>query len=122
MSPEFEKLHRLLTDTKCSLLLEKSRKIIKVSLSKDDYHNLDSNAIERIVKNEMVRKLADGVVSDVYNKIKKQDLITYELDVVVIPTSDLKMVVEYLVQNMGLENLLRIRSYGKEENPFNLWK
>jgi len=125
MSPEFEKLHRLLTDTKCSLLLEKSRKRIKHSLSNEEFHSLDPNTIEKIVKNEIVRKLSDGVVNDVYNKIEKVDSVTsksYVLDVVVIPTSDLKMVVEYLVQNMELENLLRIRSYGKEEKPFNLWK
>jgi len=125
MSPEFEKLHRLLTDTKCSLLLEKSRKRIKHSLSNEEFHSLDPNTIEKIVKNEIVRKLSDGVVNDVYNKIEKVDSVTsksYVLDVVVIPTSDLKMAVEYLVQNMELENLLRIRSYGKEEKPFNLWK
>jgi hypothetical protein len=123
MSPEFEKLHRLLGDAKCSLLLDKSRKRIKHTISNEEYHNLDSNTIEKIVKSEMVRKLSDGVVSDVYNKIEKQDLInskSYELDVVVIPTSDLKSVVDYLVQNMALEDLLRIRSYGKEDKPFNL--
>jgi hypothetical protein len=123
MSPEFEKLHRLLSDAKCSLLLDKSRKRIKHSLSNDEFHSLDPSVVEKIVKTEIVRKLADGVVTEVYNKIEKQDLITsksYELDVVVIPTTDLKMVVDYLVQNMALEDLLRIRSYGKEEKPFNL--
>ena len=123
MNPEFEKLHRLLSDAKCSLLLDKSRKRIKHSLSNEEFHSLDSNTIEKIVKSEMVRKLSDGVVNDVYNKIEKQDLITsksYELDVVVIPTSDLKLVVNYLVQNMALEDLLRIREYGKEDKPFNL--
>lgn len=123
MSPEFEKLHRLMTDAKCSLLLDKSRKRIKHSFSNEEFHSLDPNTIEKIVKSEIVRKLSDGVVNDVYNKIEKQDLITsksYELDVVVIPTSDLKMVVDYLVQNMALEDLLRIREYGKEDKPFNL--
>lgn len=116
MKPEFEKLHRLMTDAKCSLLLNNARKRIKHTISNDDYHNLDSNTIERIVKNEMVKKLSDEFVSEVYNKIEKQDTLigkSYELDVVVIPSSDLKMVVDYLVQNMALEDLLRIREYGK---------
>lgn len=116
MTPEIEKLHRLMTDAKCSLLLNNARKRIKHTISNDDYHNLDSNAIERIVKNEMVKKLSDEFVSEVYNKIEKQDTLigkSYELDVVVIPSSDLKMVVDYLVQNMVLEDLLRIREYGK---------
>lgn len=116
MKPEFEKLHRLMTDAKCSLLLNNARKRIKHTISNDDYHNLDSNTIERIVKNEMVKKLSDEFVSEVYNKIEKQDTLigkSYELDVVVIPSSDLKMVVDYLVQNMVLEDLLRIREYGK---------
>lgn len=116
MTPEIEKLHRLLNDAKCSLLLNNARKRIKHTISNEEYHNLDSNTIEKIVKNEMVIKLSDKVVSDVYNKIEKQDLITsksYELDVVVIPSSDLKSVVDYLVQNIALEDLLRIREYGK---------
>ena len=125
MKTEFEKLHRLMSDAKCSLLLNNARKRVKHKISNEEYHSLDSNTIEKIVKSEIVRKLSDGVVNDVYNKIEKVDSVTsksYVLDVVVIPTSDLKMAVEYLVQNMELENLLRIRSYGKEEKPFNLWK
>lgn len=122
MNPEFEKLHRLLGDAKCSLLLDKSRKRIKHTISKDtvDMYKLD---VDNIVKNEIVQKLSREVVNDVYNKIKKEDESignSYELDVVVIPTSDLKMVVNYLVQNMALEDLLKIRSYGKEDKPFNL--
>jgi hypothetical protein len=116
MRPEFEKLHRLMTDAKCSLLLNNARKRIKHTISNDDYHNLDSNTIERFVKNEMVKKLSDEFVSNVYNKIEKEDTLigkSYELDVVVIPSSDLKMIVDYLVQNMALEDLLRIREYGK---------
>ena len=121
MKPEFEKLHRLMSDAKCSLLLNNARKRVKHTISNEESHNLDSNTIEKIVKSEIVRKLSDGVVNDVYNKIEKQDLITsksYELDVVVIPTSDLKMVVDYLVQNMALEDLLRIREYGKSDDNF----
>ena len=116
MSPEFEKLHRLLGDAKCSLLLNNARKRIKHTISNDEYHDLKSDEIEYIVKHQMIQKLSSSVVSEVYNKIEKRDLITsksYELDVVVIPSSDLKMVVDYLVQNMALEDLLRIREYGK---------
>jgi hypothetical protein len=122
MSPEFEKLHRLLGDAKCSLLLDKSRKRIKHTVSKDtiDMYKLD---VDNFVKNEMVQKLSREVVNNVYSQIKKEDEPfgnSYELDVVVIPTSDLKSVVDYLVQNMSLEDLLKIRSYGKEDKPFNL--
>lgn len=123
MSPEFEKLHRLLGDAKCSLLLNNARKRIKHTISNDEYHDLKSNEIEFIVKNQMIQKLSSSVVDGIYNKIEKQDLITsksYELDVVVIPTSDLKSVVDYLVQNMSIEDIFKIREYGKEDKPFNL--
>ena len=122
MSPEFEKLHRLLGDAKCSLLLDKSRKRIKHTISKDTI-NMYKSDVDNIVKNEIVQKLSREVVDDVYKQIKKEDEpigTSYELDVIVIPTSDLKIVVDYLVQNMALEDLLRIRSYGKEDKPFNL--
>ena len=123
MTPEFEKLHRLLTDAKCSLILNKSRKRIKHTVSNDEYHGLNSNEIEYIVKNEIIQKLSSSIVSEVYNKIKKEDLIvskSYELDVVVIPTEDLKSVVDYLIQNMPLEDILKIREYGKEDKSFNI--
>ena len=71
----------------------------------------------------MIQRLTTEVVENVYNKIDIQKTHLgdeYKLDIVVLPTSDLKMVVDYLVQNMSLEDLLKIRSYGKEDKPFNL--
>ena len=123
MTPEFEKLHRLLTDAKCSLILNNSRKRIKHTISNDEYHSIKFDKIDDVIKNQMIKKLSSSVVSEVYNKIKKEDLIvskSYELDVVVIPTEDLKSVVDYLIQNMPLEDILKIREYGKEDKSFNL--
>ena len=122
MSPEFEKLHRLLSDAKCSLLLDKSRKRVKHIVSEEQKRLSDVN-IERLVKHQMIQRLTTDMIESVYNKIDIQKTNlgdAYELDIVVIPTSDLKMVVDYLVQNMALEDLLKIRSYGKEDKPFNL--
>jgi len=116
MTPEFEKLHRLMTDAKCSLILNNARKRIKHTISNDEYHSMKLDNVDVIIKNQMIKNLSSSVVNEVYNKIKKEDLIvnkSYELDVVVIPTEDLKSVVDYLVQNMALEDLLRIREYGK---------
>mgnify|MGYP000028296161 CR=1 FL=1 len=123
MTPEFEKLHRLMTDAKCSLILNNARKRIKHTISNDEYHSIKFDKIDDIIKNQMIKKLSSSVVSEVYNKIKKEDLIvskSYELDVVVIPTEDLKSVINYLVQNMPLEDILKIREYGKEDKPFKL--
>ena len=122
MSPEFEKLHRLMTDAKCSLLLNKARKRVKHVVSEEHKRLSDVN-VERLIKHQMIQQLTTGVVENVYNKIditKTHLGDEYELDIVVIPTTDLKMVVDYLVQNMALEDLLRIRSYGKEDKPFDL--
>jgi hypothetical protein len=122
MSPEFEKLHRLMTDAKCSLLLNNARKRVKHIVSED--HKLLSGVnVERLVKHQMIQKLTTGVVENIYNKIEMTNTHLgdeYELDIVVIPTSDLKSVVNYLVQNMALEDLLRIREYGKDDNLFKL--
>lgn len=123
MTPEFEKLHRLMTDAKCSLILNNARKRIKHTISNDEYHSIKSDKIDDVIKNQMIKNLSSSVVSEVYNKIKKEDLIvskSYELDVVVIPTEDLKSIINYLIQNMPLEDILRIREYGKEDKPFNL--
>ena len=123
MTPEFEKLHRLMTDAKCSLMLNNARKRIKHTISNDEYHSMKLDNIDVIIKNQMIKNLSSSVVNEVYNKIKKEDLIvskSYELDVVVIPTEDLKSVVDYLIQNMPLEDILRIREYGKEDKPFKL--
>lgn len=123
MTPEFEKLHRLMTDVKCSLMLNNARKRIKHTISNDEYHSMKLDNIDVIIKNQMIKNLSSSVVNEVYNKIKKEDLIvskSYELDVVVIPTEDLKSVVDYLIQNMPLEDILRIREYGKEDEPFKL--
>jgi asparagine synthetase A len=123
MTPEFEKLHRLMTDAKCSLMLNNARKRIKHTISNDEYHSMKLDNIDVIIKNQMIKNLSSSVVNEVYNKIKKEDLIvskSYELDVVVIPTEDLKSVVDYLIQNMPLEDILRIREYGKEDEPFKL--
>jgi asparagine synthetase A len=123
MTPEFEKLHRLMTDAKCSLMLNNARKRIKHTISNDEYHSMKLDNIDVIIKNQMIKNLSSSVVNEVYNKIKKEDLIvskSYELDVVVIPTEDLKSVVDYLIQNMPLEDILKIREYGKEDEPFKL--
>ena len=123
MSPEFEKLHRLMTDAKCSLLLDKSRKRVTHIVSNEESHYLEPEVLEKIVKNQIIQKLSSEFINSTYNQITKEEYFIgkkYSLDVVVIPTSDLKMVVEYLVQNMALEDLLKIRSYGKEDKPFNL--
>ncbi len=122
MSPEFEKLHRLMTDAKCSLLLNNARKRVKHIVS-EDHKRLSGVNVERLVKHQMIQKLTTGVVENIYNKIEMTNTHLgdeYELDIVVIPTSDLKSVVNYLVQNMALEDLLRIREYGKDDNLFNL--
>jgi hypothetical protein len=71
----------------------------------------------------MIQRLSSDLVENAYNKIEiKQTHLgdEYELDLVVILTSDLKMVVNYLIQNMPLEDILRIREYGKEDKPFKL--
>jgi hypothetical protein len=112
-----------MTDAKCSLILNNARKRIKHTISNDEYHSIKFDKIDDIIKNQMIKKLSSSVVSEVYNKIKKEDLIvskSYELDVVVIPTEDLKSVVDYLIQNMPLEDILKIREYGKEDEPFKL--
>jgi hypothetical protein len=122
MNPEFEKLHRLMTDAKCSLLLDKARKRVKHIVS-EDHKQLSSVNVERLVKHQMIQRLSSDLVENAYNKIEiKQTHLgdEYELDLVVIPTSDLKMVVNYLIQNMPLDDLLRVREYGKEDKPFNL--
>ena len=122
MSPEFENLHRLLGDAKCSLILNNARKRVKHIVS-DEQKRLSDVNIERLVKHQMIQRLTTEVVENVYNKIDIQKTHLgdeYELDIVVIPTSDLKLVVDYLVQNMSLEDLIKIRSYGKEDKPFNL--
>lgn len=123
MELEFKRLHRLMTDAKCSLLLDTARKRIKHVISNDEYHILEPSKIDHIIKNQMIQKLSSSVVDEVYNKIEKEDLLinkSYELDVVVIPTSDLKLVVNYLVQNMSLEDILKIRGYGKDDKNFSL--
>ncbi len=122
MSPEFEKLHRLLGDAKCSLLLNNARKRVKHIVSEDHKRLSDVN-VERLVKHQMIQRLTTDMVESVYNKIDIQKTHLgdeYELDIVVIPTSDLKSVVDYLVQNMSLEDIFKIREYGKEDKPFNL--
>jgi hypothetical protein len=122
MNTEFEKLHRLMTDAKCSLLLNKARKRVKHIVS-EEHKRLSSVNVERLVKHQMIQRLSTDLVENVYNKIEiKQTHLgdEYELDLIVIPTEDLKLVVNYLVQNMPLEDLLRVREYGKEDKPFNL--
>jgi len=122
MNTEFEKLHRLMTDAKCSLLLNKARKRVKHIVS-EEHKRLSGVNVERLVKHQMIQRLSTDLVENVYNKIEiKQTHLgdEYELDLIVIPTEDLKLVVNYLVQNMPLEDLLRVREYGKEDKPFNL--
>jgi hypothetical protein len=122
MDSEFKRLHRLMTDAKCSLLLNKSRKRVKHIVSEDHKRLSDVN-VERLVKHQMIQRLSTDLVENVYNKIEiRQTQLgdEYELDLVVIPTEDLKSVVNYLVQNMPLEDILRIREYGKDDKPFNL--
>lgn len=121
MTPEFKKLHRLMKDAKCSLLLNNARKRVKHIVSEEHKRLSDVN-VERLVKHQMIQRLTTDMVESVYNKIDIQKTHLgdeYELDIVVIPTSDLKSVVDYLVQNMSLEDLMRIREYGKENKPFN---
>jgi hypothetical protein len=122
MNPEFKKLHRLLGDAKCSLLLNNARKRVKHIVSEEHKRLSDVN-VERLVKHQMIQRLTTDMVESVYNKIDIQKTHLgdeYELDIVVIPTSDLKSVVDYLVQNMSLEDIFKIREYGKEDKPFNL--
>jgi hypothetical protein len=122
MNPEFKRLHRLMTDAKCSLLLNKSRKRVKHIVSEEHKRLSDVN-VERLVKHQMIQRLSTDLVEDAYNKIEitKTHLgDEYELDLIVIPTEDLKSVVNYLVQNMPLDDILRIREYGKDDKPFNL--
>lgn len=122
MNPEFEKLHRLMTDAKCSLLLNNARKRVKHIVS-EEHKRLSGVNVERLVKHQMIQRLTSDLVENVYNKIQitKTHLgDEYELDLVVIPTGELKSVVNYLVQNMPLEDILRIREHGKEDKPFNL--
>lgn len=121
MTPEFKKLHRLMKDAKCSLLLNNARKRVKHIVSEEHKRLSDVN-VERLVKHQMIQRLTTDMVESVYNKIDIQKTHLgdeYELDIVVIPTSDLKSVVDYLVQNMPLEDLMRIREYGNEDKPFN---
>lgn len=123
MTPEFEKLHRLLTDAKCSLILNNSRKRIKHTMSIDEYHSIESYNIDDVIKKQITQKLSSSVVDEVYKNVKKEDSIigkSYELDIVVIPTEDLKSVLNYLIQNMPLEDIIRIREYGKDDTSFNL--
>ena len=120
MKPEFENLHRLMTDAKCSLLLNNARKRVKHIVSEDHKMLSDVN-VDRLVKHQMIQRLTKDMIDLVYNKIDIQKTHLgdeYELDVVVIPTSDLKLVVNYLVQNMSLEDLMRIREYGKSDDNF----
>jgi hypothetical protein len=122
MTPEIEKLHRLLNDAKCSLLLNNARKRVVHTISNEEAYYLEPEVLEQIVKNQMIQKLASEFVNSTYNKITKEDSVIgykYSLDVIVIPREDLKMVVNYLIQNMELEDLLRIREYGKENNSGN---
>lgn len=120
MKPEFEKLHRLMSDAKCSLLLNNARKRVKHIVSEDHKMLSDVN-VDRLVKHQMIQRLTKDMIDLVYNKIDIQKTHLgdeYELDVVVIPTTDLKSVVNYLVQNMSLEDLMRIREYGKSDGNF----
>jgi hypothetical protein len=123
MTPEFEKLHRLLTDAKCSLTLNNARKRIKHTMSIDEYHSIESYNIDDVIKKQITQKLSSSVVDEVYKNVKKEDSIigkSYELDIVVIPTDELKSVLNYLIQNMPLEDIIRIREYGKDDTSFNL--
>ena len=118
MTPEFKKLHRLMTDAKCSLLLNNARKRVKHIVSEDHKMLYDVN-VDRLVKQQMIQRLTNDMIESIYNKIDIQKTHLgdeYELDIVVIPSSDLKLVVDYLVQNMALEDLLRIRNYGKDDS------
>jgi hypothetical protein len=111
-----------MTDAKCSLLLNKSRKRVKHIVSEEHKRLSDVN-VERLVKHQMIQRLSTDLVEDAYNKIEIRQTHLgdeYELDLIVIPTEDLKSVVDYLVQNMPLEDILRIREYGKTDKPFNL--
>jgi hypothetical protein len=122
MNPEFKRLHRLMTDAKCSLLLNKSRKRVKHIVSEEHKRLSDVN-VERLVKHQMIQRLSTDLVENAYNKIEIRQTHLgdeYELDLIVIPTEDLKSVVNYLVQNMPLDDILRIREYGKDDKPFNL--
>jgi hypothetical protein len=123
MTPEFKKLHRLLTDAKCSLTLNNARKRIKHTMSIDEYHSIESYNIDDVIKKQITQKLSSSVVDEVYKNVKKEDSIigkSYELDIVVIPTDELKSVLNYLIQNMPLEDIIRIREYGKDDTSFNL--
>ena len=116
MNPEIEKLHRLMTDAKCSILLDKARKRVEHTISNEEANYLEPEVLEQFVKNQMIQKLASEFVNSTYNQITKEDSVIgkkYSLDVIVIPREDLKMVINYLIQNMELENLLKIREYGK---------
>ena len=123
MTPEFKKLHRLLSDAKCSLTLNNARKRIKHTMSIDEYHSIESYNIDDVIKKQITQKLSSSVVDEVYKNVKKEDSIigkSYELDIVVIPTDELKSVLNYLIQNMPLEDIIRIREYGKDDTSFNL--
>lgn len=123
MTPEFKKLHRLMSDAKCSLILNNARKRIKHTISNDEYHSIESYNVDDIIKKQISQKLSSSVVDEVYKNVKKEDSIigkSYELDIVVIPTDELKSVLNYLIQNMPLEDIIRIREYGKDDTSFNL--
>jgi hypothetical protein len=123
MTPEFKKLYRLMSDAKCSLTLNNARKRIKHTISIDEYHSIESYNIDDVIKKQITQKLSSSVVDEVYKNVKKEDSIigkSYELDVVVIPTDELKSVLNYLIQNMPLEDIIRIREYGKDDTSFNL--
>jgi len=123
MTPEFKKLYRLMSDAKCSLTLNNARKRIKHTMSIDEYHSIESYNIDDVIKKQITQKLSSSVVDEVYKNVKKEDSIigkSYELDVVVIPTDELKSVLNYLIQNMPLEDIIRIREYGKDDTSFNL--
>jgi hypothetical protein len=123
MTPEFKKLHRLMSDAKCSLTLNNARKRIKHTMSIDEYHSIESYNIDDVIKKQITQKLSSSVVDEVYKNVKKEDSIigkSYELDIVVIPTDELKSVLNYLIQNMPLEDIIRIREYGKDDTSFNL--
>ncbi len=123
MTPEFKKLHRLMSDAKCSLILNNARKRIKHTISNDEYHSIESYNVDDIIKKLISQKLSSSVVDEVYKNVKKEDSIigkSYELDIVVIPTDELKSVLNYLIQNMPLEDIIRIREYGKDDTSFNL--
>lgn len=121
MNPEFERLHRLLSDAKSALHLEKSRKRIVHKITNETYSlNID---VDRIVKHEISKKLSDGIISDYYNHIKKEHLPegnSYELDIMVMPTESFKMILEYCIQNSSIEDILRIREYGKTDKNLDL--